>query len=169
MSNLDQTETQHFDNTQAGDASTYVFLDVSDRGVYLPDDFGPTIDISNKTLLIYAENVTITDDITWPGKNIGISCSSLTLQRSSVTIDVSGATGEGVAAVASGNGTKGNAGDDAGSIWLYVEQLTPSITTGLRLLANGGTGGDGGNTGDALGIGGQGGSGGKGGESSAPC
>ena len=165
MSLSDQVETQHFDNAQAGYASAYVLLDVSDRGIYLPSDFGPSSNISNENILIYAENITITDDIQWPGKNVSIACSNLTLQKSSITIDVSGSLGGGVAAVAEGNGTQGNPGEDAGCIWLYVEQLTPSIAKGLHLFANGGNGGEGGATTDAGGTGGVGGPGGNGGKS----
>ncbi|KAK0709898.1 hypothetical protein B0T26DRAFT_653111, partial [Lasiosphaeria miniovina] len=137
-------------------------MDVSDRGVVLPNDFGPSIDISNQTLLIYAETVTIMDSIQWPSKNIGIACSNLILGGSSITIDVSGSDGEHIdVAQPSGNGLPGNPGGDGGSIWLYVEYLTPSLATGLRLLANGGSGGEGGATSDVAGRGGTGGVGGN--------
>ncbi|KAJ3573533.1 hypothetical protein NPX13_g4663 [Xylaria arbuscula] len=140
-------------------------VDVSDEGIVLPDAFNGSIRISSKNLLIYAENVIITGDLHLPGKNIGISCSSLTLGMEGVTIDVTGTSGSPTIPVASGSGSEGNTGHNGGSIWLYVEQLTPTLAAALSLKANGGSGGEGGSTTDSapdvtVGKGGNGGRGG---------
>jgi hypothetical protein len=146
MAPLDQMEMKHFDNGLTGDDSTYVLLDVSDRGIELPGDFDQAMFSSKQNLLIYAESVTLTDNIKLPGKNIGIFCSSFTLASDNIAIDVSGSPGTGDAAVASGPGTPGSQGQDAGSIWIYVQNSNLEVASGLRLLANGGDGGPGGAT-----------------------
>ena len=163
MSTVDQTETQHFNNSTNDSTSTYLLLDVSDTGIVLPDVFGESISISQRNLLIYAENVTINQDILWPSGNIGIACSALTLTKSSVVIDVSGASGEGVAPNPSGPGEPGQPGKVGGSIWLYIEQHDPDLAIQLSLKANGGDGGIGGSTSSASANAGTGGAGGSGG------
>ncbi|KAK0651242.1 hypothetical protein B0T16DRAFT_453737 [Cercophora newfieldiana] len=164
MAPSDVNQTRHFDNAKAAPDSAFVLLDVSDSGVTLPDDLGDSsIDISQQNLFVFAEVVTITDDIVWHGHNLIICCSSLNLGRDSILIDVSGRPADGVAASAAGSGSAGNAGGSGGSVSLYVEQMNDGIVGGLRLNATGAKGGDGGNTADAKAFGGVGGSGGSGG------
>ncbi|KAK0633953.1 hypothetical protein B0T14DRAFT_561490 [Immersiella caudata] len=161
MAPLNQMETKHFDNGVTGKDSTYVLLDVSDRGIELPGDFDQAMYTTKQNLLIYAENITLTGDIQLPGKNIGLFCSSLSLANGKATVDVSGVPGVGVAAVPSGPGTPGERGQDAGSIWIYIQNSNLKVASGLRLLANGGDGGKGGDTSAVDVVAGNGGSGGN--------
>ncbi|KAL2669883.1 hypothetical protein Neosp_015180 [[Neocosmospora] mangrovei] len=141
------------------------------------------------TLFIYAEKVTLASSkVVIPGKNLGIFCNQLVIDKSCnghACIDVSGEDGNvgvskavgktaaagstntapvattiepptptvdaaapaGIAATiaTSSSASNGQAGGDAGAIWLYVEAPDPDLNTTLTLKAFGGDGGKGGN------------------------
>jgi hypothetical protein len=164
MSSLDPSTFKFHNAKQETDPdSAYIFLDVSDRGIILPDD----LDLANlpqRKILIYAETITLTKSLILPGKDIGIFCSNLALVPQNVAIDVSGAKGDGVAPVPSGPGTVGNPGKNAGSIWVYVEQMDEKLAAIVELRADGGMGGEGGATSDVAQRAGKGGTGGNAGE-----
>ncbi|KAJ4246307.1 hypothetical protein NW762_013658 [Fusarium torreyae] len=124
---------------------------------------------STNKLHIYAETIRITEDVTFPGKELGLFCHKLEIdpKNTSIAISVSGTAGiNGISGAPMGDQ---NHGHNGGKIILSVEEWndahTPTLEkTGLFLRAIGGDGGQGamtlaeGNT-----IGGNGGNGGNGG------
>ncbi|GKT82049.1 hypothetical protein ColTof4_14472 [Colletotrichum tofieldiae] len=116
------------------------------------------LNCTQSTLLIYSEVVNITSDaIQIPGLKLGIFCNKLNLGLETLTIDVSGNNGPD--GIAKGDKT-GSAGQDGGSIWLYVEEPSPGLAKKLTLKAYGGDGGQGLSETVATGQGGNGGNGG---------
>jgi len=106
------------------------------------------LQFKQKTCLIYSENVTLGRDLALPGKNLGIFCCSFQLLSSNATISVSGQSGDPGIPVVEGKPNPGKDGMLAGTIWLYVEEMSESLARSLKLVADGGDGGSGGLTND---------------------
>ncbi|KAH6637046.1 hypothetical protein F5144DRAFT_611678 [Chaetomium tenue] len=112
------------------------------------------------TALIYAESVTISKDVSAPGKSLGIFCSQLNVVGPSQSVDLAGRGGEDMSTSPKGDGKPGGDGQQGGNMWLYVENTNNSPFE-LNIIANGGNAGRGGDTLDEKGIGGNGGNGGN--------
>lgn len=132
-----------------GDDALAIFS-AQDSGVMLSS----TLNFTEKTLMIYAETLYLNSEkFRLPGKNLGIFCNQLVLTMGEACVDVSGIKG----GDSTSTTTKATDGGDGGSIWLYVEDPTPDLTTKLHLKAFGGDGGHGASGKPGGGAGGNGG------------
>ncbi|KAL7937413.1 hypothetical protein V8C35DRAFT_292443 [Trichoderma chlorosporum] len=152
---------------------SFAFYDgASDCIVYKTDEFVLDQSVSwpsSKTLTVYAENVSIADNLRLESRKLAIFCNSLKLSQKAISLSVSGANGQKVLDNAeTGPSATGNG---AGSLTIYIENLTEDLIPsqdengenhGLYLYADGGDGAVGSNNTKA-GKGGNGGNGGSGG------
>ncbi|KAL4779971.1 hypothetical protein BJX76DRAFT_361304 [Aspergillus varians] len=125
-------------------------------------EIGKNFGFETASCLVYAETIEITEDIDFPGKNLGLFCTKLIVPKR-VTVNVSGAKGEVGSQRTEGDGGNGTPGSNAGDISVFVQEFEKADFDNLEIQANGGQGGPGGNTsakGKKGGIGGNGGNGG---------
>jgi hypothetical protein len=114
-------------------------------------------------ILVYAETIALSGSIKLPGKNLSLIANNLTV-TGDVTVNVSGANGGLQPSVVVGSGAAGADGQNAGSVFVCVENSNADLGR-LRVRAIGGDGGQGGATSDSNGAGGAGGKGGDAGKS----
>ncbi|MCJ1281790.1 hypothetical protein MMC26_001113 [Xylographa opegraphella] len=120
----------------------------------------PYLTTLSGTVLIFAENISVSSSINLPGKTLGLFCYDLQLKGTEVlTIDVSGKNGDVGVARTNDTGVSGGDGGAAGKVYVSVQGPIESLSR-LRIKALGGDGGQGGAT---TGTGKKGGPGGKGG------
>ncbi|KAB8261279.1 hypothetical protein BDV32DRAFT_148546 [Aspergillus pseudonomiae] len=132
-----------------------VILDTNDEAFL----FDSSLAFKTESLLIYAEKIKISGQINLPGKNVGIFCSKLTVDGPA-TINVSGDDGRAGDTSINEEGGEGGDGQNAGNVWVFVQDLTVSQLQELKIESYGGTGGMGGDTSASGKIGGNGGKGG---------
>ena len=133
---------------------------------YVLDEKADLFASKSPNLLVYAESIDLSGSIKLPGRTLGLFCQNLSLSgATNVVIDVSGANGGPKQAVAVGNGTKGDDGQAAGTVFISVESSAADLSK-LQVRALGGDGAQGGATSDPkkTSKGGDGGKGGNAGE-----